>query len=221
MFRSRGVVYIAGAFGMSPEVLDVATAVKVVQRGGVLLYPTSTLWGLGGDARRRDVLQRIQGIKRREGSPFLVLIPERAAVGRLVDPLPSLATQLMDAFWPGPLTLLLPAASTVLPELVGSEGFVGLRLPTHPLTRELVEKMGSWLVSTSANFSGDSSPRSLAEVHPQVRSQVDGVLAGGCEPEGLPSTIVAVPTTGAARLVREGAIPREELARLLGDGLIE
>ncbi len=191
-------------------------AVQAIVQGGVVLYPTRTLWGIGGDARQPGVIERVQALKGRAAtSPFLMLVRDMEAVRALADPLPEAAERLMDALWPGELTLLLPAASTVPPALVGQEGLVGLRLATHPVAAALIEATGAWLVSTSANLTGTPAPLSLAEVPASIRAGVDAVAEGPPEPSGGASTVVAVDLTGRPRLIRAGAVSKSVLNDVL------
>ena len=191
---------------------DLDEAAACLQRGGVLLYPTRTLWGIGCDARLPDAVARVQAAKGRDPTrPFLVLLADDHAVEALCRCVPPGARVLMAALWPGELTLLLPAAPGLPEPLVGPEGLVGLRLATHPGPVGLLERTGAWLVSTSANPAGEPPPIRLAEIVPRVQAAADLLLDVPPPPSGVQSTIVAVPERGLPRLVRAGAVPEEAI----------
>ena len=190
-------------------------AERIVAAGGVVLYPTLTLWGLGGDARHTGVIERVQQLKGRGAqSPFLVLVRDLGAVAGLAPVLPAAAVRLATAFWPGELTLLVPAGDAVPRALVGQDGLVGVRLPTHPAPEALV-RGGAWLVSTSANLTGEPPPVTLGDVPDSIRRGVDAVVDVPPPPVGAPSTVVAVTADGRVRLVREGAVPQSAIWSLL------
>jgi L-threonylcarbamoyladenylate synthase len=199
---------------MSQRASDWAdSAVQTLQSGGTLLYPTHTLWGIGGDARREDVVRRIQRLKGRvDAQPFLVLLDSVETVYELTGSLPPAARALIDAYWPGELTLLLQAAPGIPDHLVGPEGLVGVRLATHPVPRTLVQRTGAWLVSTSANVAGSPSPGTLSDVTDSILSGVDTVVDVGPHPTGVQSTIVAVDADNRACVIREGAITSADIS---------
>lgn len=196
---------------------SIEAAVDCYRRGGVLLYPTSTLWGLGGDGRQTRVLDRIQQLKgRQEHQPLLVLVPSIESVRQLAAHIPEPARLLMAHSWPGELTLLLPARQDLPSPLVGKEGLVGVRLATHPTACALVQETQGWLVSTSANRSGETAPLVLSDVPESIRQQVDCVLEALPNPSGKPSTIVAVTTNTDVRLVRAGSVDPRTLEAIVG-----
>lgn len=194
-------------------------AAHVVATGGVLVYPTATLWGIGGDARVAGVVERVQRLKGRSGSPFLLLVRGESDVEELATVVPASARRLMAAIWPGHLTLLLPASPSAPACVVGAEGLVGLRVPGHPVPRALLQATGAWLVSTSANPTGAAAPLRLSDIEPVICAAVDGVVVGPPAPTGTASTIVAIGPDGAARLVRAGEVGRGRLEAVLGSPL--
>jgi L-threonylcarbamoyladenylate synthase len=191
---------------------SVQEAAALLRRGGIVVYPTETFYGLGALASRGDALARLAAAKLRpEGKPLPLVAADAAqvrTVALLDDPV---ALELARRFWPGPLTLVLPAAGALDPALTGGGGTVGIRVPGSALARELARDAGGPLVSTSANLSGGAPPASAAEVAPELAARVDAVLDGGRTPGGLPSTVVAV-EQGALRLLRDGAVPWREVA---------
>jgi L-threonylcarbamoyladenylate synthase len=178
----------------------------VVRARGVIAYPTDTFYGLGADPRDPEAVKRIFAIKGREaGQPILLLLRDRSEVAAWASVVTPSAERLMKRFWPGPLTLVFPAAPHVLPELTGGGGTIGLRVPGNELTRELLRNLGTALTGTSANRSGGRDPRTAEEVMREVGDRVDLVLDGGATTGDKPSTIVDV-TVEPPRIIRQGAI---------------
>jgi L-threonylcarbamoyladenylate synthase len=186
-------------------------AVAGLRAGRVVAAATESFFGLLADASSQEALDVLATIKPRSAGMALV-IPDRSAWEPLVTSLPSLAHRLADAFWPGPLTIALPAAAGVDPRLV-VDGTVGVRLPGPCPARDVCEALGGALTATSANPHGQPPPTRAEAVRSAFPSAIaDGrlfVLDGEC-PGGLPSTVVVV---HAATLVvaREGAVPRADI----------
>jgi L-threonylcarbamoyladenylate synthase len=178
----------------------------VVRARGVIAYPTDTFYGLGADPRDPEAVRKIFAIKGREaGQPILLLLHDRSEVAVWASAVTPSAERLMDRFWPGPLTLVFPAAPHVLPELTGGSGTIGLRVPGNELTRELLRNLGTALTGTSANRSGGRDPRTAEEVMREVGDRVDLVLDGGATTGDRPSTVVDV-TVEPPRIIRQGNI---------------
>lgn len=184
----------------------------VVRARGVIAYPTDTFYGLGADPRDPEAVRRIFAIKGRgAGQPILLLLRDRSEVAAWASVVTPSAERLMQRFWPGPLTLVFPAAPHVLPELTGGGGTIGLRVPGNELTRELLRYLGAALTGTSANRSGGRDPRTAEEVMREVGDRVDLVLDGGATTGDRPSTVVDV-TVEPPRIIRQGAIDIAEPA---------
>jgi L-threonylcarbamoyladenylate synthase len=178
----------------------------VVRTRGVIAYPTDTFYGLGADPRDPEAVRRIFAIKGREaGQPILLLLHDRSEVAAWASTVTPSAERLMERFWPGPLTLVFPAAPHVLPELTGGSGTIGLRVPGNKLTRELLRNLGTALTGTSANRSGGRDPRTADEVMREVGDRVELVLDGGTTTGDRPSTVVDV-TVEPPRIIRRGTI---------------
>jgi len=178
----------------------------VVRARGVIAYPTDTFYGLGADPRDPEAVRRIFAIKGREaGQPILLLLHDRSEVAAWASAVTPSAERLMDRFWPGPLTLVFPAAPHVLPELTGGGGTIGLRVPGNELTRELLRHLGRALTGTSANRSGGRDPRTVEEVMREVGDRVDLILDGGGTTGDRPSTVVDV-TVEPPRIIRQGIL---------------
>ena len=193
-------------------------ALRVVQDGGLVAFPTDTVYGLGANIFLPRAVERVfelKGRSRRQAMPVLVRSLEQAAG---LASLPPQAVALADRFWPGGLTLVLVALEAA-PELVtAGSGKIAVRLPHHPIPLALIEGLGAPITGTSANPSGHPPARTAAEVKGQMGERVDLVLEGGPPPGGRESTVVDL--TGKAPLVlREGAIPQEEIEKCLGAAL--
>jgi L-threonylcarbamoyladenylate synthase len=194
-------------------------AAAVLARGGIVAFPTESSYGLGADALDEQALALLFALKGRpEGKPPPVLIASEAMLGRLVSRVPERARALMARFWPGPLTLVLPAHES-LPRALVSDGKVGVRLSPHPLATALVAAVGRPLTATSANPAGAAPANSAAEVcaafgEAIARGQLH-VLDGGAAPGAPPSTVVAVGDDGALTILRAGAIESSLILALL------
>ena len=195
-----------------PSLVDINAAVRPVQQGGVLLFPTETLYGLGCLATDAEAVARIYTLKNRAPTKPLPLLAANTAQVAAVADLDALPDDLA-AFWPGPLTVILPARSGLSPALLNAHGQVAVRVTSHPLAATLAERTGV-LTASSANRSGCPPARTPGEAAAILRAW--GVtlplLAGGPPPAGgLPSTIVEPAGTGSLRLLRQGAIRTTEL----------
>lgn len=192
-------------------------AAGLLRAGGIVAYPTETFYGLGALWHRRDALRRLAEAKLRpEGKPLPLLAADRAQVAEVTRPLPPRAERLAARFWPGPLTLVVPAAPEVPEEITAGSGTVGVRIPGSAVARALAAAAGGALVSTSANLSGEPPPDTANALAPALLARIDGVLDAGRTPGGLPSTLVAVGEgEGDVRLLREGVVPWAEVLRVL------
>lgn len=190
--------------------------VDVLESGGIIGYPTETVYGLGADASNPGSIERIHRLKgRKVKSPMLVLVGDASALEPLVKHVPETAMSLMSKFWPGPLTLLFEASESVPDCLTGGLKTVGIRISPDPICRSLLGRYRKPLVSTSANKTGMPPARSAQEVASRFPDGVRVVIDGGRREESHPSTILDV-TVDPPRLVRSGCIPEAELLHVLG-----
>lgn len=182
----------------------------MLRAGGVVVYPTETFYGLGALASAGEALERLARAKLRpEGKPLPLVAADRAQVAAVAI-LDAAAARVADRFWPGPLTLVLPAHAGVHPAITAGTGTVGIRIPGSDVARALAAAAGGALVSTSANPSGGPPPDRIAALDPTLRARVDHVLDAGATPGGLPSTIVVL-EGDTVRLVRAGAVAFEDV----------
>ncbi len=185
----------------------------VVRRGGVIAVPTESFYALGCDPRNPEAVARVGTIKGRpEGKPILVLLAGREQVSEFAASLSPVAERLMEACWPGPLTLVLPARADLPDALTAGTGTVGLRWSAHRDLHTILAATGP-LTGTSANRSGEAPCRLATEVARTCREAVEAIVDAGPTPGGLPSTVLDV--TGRPRLIREGAVPSARLRELL------
>jgi len=186
-------------------------AAEVIRRGGVILYPTDTIYGLGCDALNVKAVKRIYKIKHRsENNPALVLVHNKKMLNELVDDITPMANGLMKMFWPGPLTMIFRANRHIHQSLISKDGKIGIRIPNNKFCLKLIAKSGAPLLSTSANISGGKTITTVDTLKKVFASKVDLLLDAGDLESALPSTVVDV---SGERLVviREGAISSNQL----------
>ncbi|MBM4123176.1 MAG: threonylcarbamoyl-AMP synthase [Nitrospira sp.] len=188
-------------------------AAAIVRRGGVLAMPTESFYALGASPFHEEAVRRLCRIKGRdERKPLLVLIADLAQLDSLVSDVARGASVLMRQFWPGPLTIIFPAAPSLPVSLTAGTGTVGVRQPADPLLQALTRLVGP-LTGTSANRSGEPPATTADEVQAALGSELDLILDGGPTAAGLPSSLVQ--TVGSIRLLREGPVSRGEIEQAL------
>lgn len=186
-------------------------AQEVVRSGGVVIVPTETFYGLAADPFNEEAVLRIFQIKSRSHSkPLPLIASDRAAVERLVPHPGPEALRLMDRFWPGSLTLVLPTAAPLSGLLTGERGKVGVRIPPDCAARWLAGAVGGLITATSANLAGEPSPDVVQKISARVIDAVDLVIDLGATPGGEPSTVVDF-KRGKVRMIREGAVAAKEI----------
>ncbi len=196
----------------------VERAAHVIQSGGLLVYPTETVYGIGADARNPDAVRRIPIVKGRdERRPILVLIGSNEAVPEFAAHVPDVATALMRAFWPGPLTLVFRARRDVTELLTAGTGTVGLRCSPNAFCRELIQRSGRAVTSTSANRTGEPTPGTIEEIAGQLGEGIDLYVDAGPLGGHPPSTVVDV-SGPVPVLIREGAIGSTALLPFIQPG---
>ncbi len=200
---------------------DVDRALQVLRSGGLVAIPTETVYGLAADATNEAAVRRIFAAKGRPADhPLIVHIASAAQLSDWADEVPSAAERLASTCWPGPLTLLVPKARHVLPVVTGGRSTVGIRVPAHPLTEELLTRFGGGLAAPSANRFGMVSPTTAQHVRDDLGDAVDFVLDGGPCPIGVESTIIDCSVT-PPQILRPGGIPSEQIVELLDGNIAE
>ena len=199
--------------------VSIADGIEALRAGELVVYPTETFYGIGADASSSIALQRLFAVKRREPDrPVGLIAADTAMAFSVAREVPTDARRLADAFWPGPLTLVLPARDGFAAELTGPDG-VGVRVSPHPVARALSAGLGRPITATSANLSGQPPATTLAEARKAVGEKVKVFLEGGKLTAPAPSTVVAVGKSGW-KMIRVGAISQHQIAiALAGDAL--
>lgn len=184
---------------------DIKQAVDVLRQGGVILYPTDTIWGLGCDASNEDAVRRIYEIKQREDSKALICLVDSAnRIQRYFRRVPDVAWDLID-YADRPLTLILDGAVNVAPNLVAEDGSLGMRVTKEQFSQQLCYRFQKAIVSTSANLSGQPSPKSFYDIPEEITSRVDYIVqfARGRKSDGRPSSIIKLTEDGAVTIIRK------------------
>jgi len=195
---------------------SIAEAAESIRSGGLVAFPTETVYGLGVNAMDAAAVKKVFSAKGRPSAdPLIVHISKLSEIERVVSSFSPAAQSLADAFWPGPLTLILPKQPEV-PELVTSKlKTVAVRIPNHPVALALIEAAGTPIAAPSANRFGHTSPTTASHVFQDLAGHIDIILDGGSTSIGVESTILDLSTT-PARILRPGGITREMLEALIG-----
>jgi L-threonylcarbamoyladenylate synthase len=202
-------------------VTTLTRALEVLREGGLIALPTETVYGLGADASNELAVRRIFAVKGRPSThPLIVHLASVERAREWSAGFPTDAEKLADAFWPGPLTLIVKRSGKATDAVTGGQDTVGLRVPSHPLALELLTQFGGGIAAPSANKFGRVSPTTAQHVRDELGDDVDCVLDGGPSSVGVESTIVDV--SGAEpRMLRPGGVAREDLERVLGREIID
>jgi L-threonylcarbamoyladenylate synthase len=199
-----------------PDAALIARAAELLRAGRLVAYPTETFYGLGADPLSAAAVERVYQAKGRPERMALPLIAaDEAAVRLCVGEFAAAARKLADAFWPGALTLVLPASEALPPLLLGGGRTVGVRISPHPIAAALARATGAPIVATSANRSGGTAPVTAQEVEVSMGEEIDLILDGGPTRGGLASTVLDL-TTDPPRVVRAGALPLAAIEAALG-----
>ncbi len=196
---------------------DVARAGELLRAGGLVAIPTETVYGLAANALDSGAVKRIYQTKGRPSdNPLIVHICEPSQIVPLVRQVPDSAKKLMEAFWPGPLTLILPKSDRIPAETSGGLSTVAVRFPSHPVAQAVIRAAGVPLAAPSANLSGRPSPTAFAHVKADLMGRIEGLLDGGDCGVGVESTVLTL-AGPVPRLLRPGGITLEQLRSVLGE----
>ena len=182
----------------------IAEALEVLKRGGVILYPTDTVWGIGCDATNEAAVARVFEIKRRSEAKSLVLLAcDLDMIAKHIKEIPNIAIDLVEVN-DAPMTIIYPGAQYLAPNVVAEDGSVGIRIPLNDFCVKLVRKLRRPLVSTSANISGEETPSCFAEISPEIVSAVDDVVPAALERDstGRASQIIKLGLRGEVEIIR-------------------
>jgi L-threonylcarbamoyladenylate synthase len=198
--------------------IEVRRAAEILRAGGLVAFPTETVYGLGADASNAVAVARLYATKGRPADhPVIVHFASADAAFAWSRDIPDSARKLARRFWPGPLTLILKRGAQAKDFVTGGQDSVGLRVPSHPVAHALLAAFGGGVAAPSANRFGLVSPTTAAHVREDLGDEVDLVLEGGPSEVGIESTIVDL-SSGAASLLRPGAISRRDLETLVKIG---
>lgn len=184
---------------------DIDAAVAAMRRGGVIAYPTDTVWGLGCDARNSEAVRRIFAIKRRcEAKALITLVDSLAMLDRTVAEVPEVAEQLIDVAV-DPVTIIYDHGTGVAPELLADDGSIGVRLTREPFSAALCRAMRGPVVSTSANFSGEPTPLDFRSIDPELLAEVDYVCLSRRDeaPAAKASSVIKISAGGLFKILRK------------------
>jgi L-threonylcarbamoyladenylate synthase len=194
---------------------QITAAAEILRRGGLVAFPTETVYGLGADAENEDAVRRVFAAKGRPADhPVIVHLADAESLDQWAVDVPEDAWRLAEQFWPGPLTMILQRGGRVPAIVTGGLTTVGLRVPSHPTALALLRAFGGGIAAPSANRFGRVSPTTAAHVRDELGDAVNMVLDGGACDVGLESTIVDL-SSGAPAILRPGAITQEDLQRVL------
>lgn len=201
-------------------VKNFSEAVAALRRGDVIVFPTETLYGLGADALNAAAVEKVFELKGRDpAKPIPLIVADRAMLDAIVADVSGTAETLIERFWPGPLTLVLPARKHLPRPLLNAAGGVGVRVSSQPLSQRLVKALMRPLTATSANPAGKKPARTLEEARSYFGDRVEVYLDGGILTSKSGSTVVEV-AGERARVLREGEITPSELETVLGKGKV-
>lgn len=189
---------------------------EIIRSGGLVAFPTETVYGLGANGLNATAVRGIYEAKGRPtDNPSILHVARKSDVRRLWKRIPRLAQQLMDTFWPGPLTLIAERSDIVPDEVTGGLDTVAVRMPANPTARMLIQKSGVPIAAPSANLSGRPSPTCAQHVLADMNGRIPLILDGGACRYGVESTVVSL--VGAPTILRPGAVTREMIAAVIGD----
>ncbi len=201
--------------GLTGDAEAIAAAAEVIRAGGLVAFPTETVYGLGADALHADAVRRIYAAKGRPArNPVIVHVASIEQAKTLVTEWPSAAQILAERFWPGPLTMILPKRSVVPDVVSGGGSTVALRMPSHPIARRLIEQSGCPIAAPSANPSETVSATTAAHVLKGLNGKIDMVLDGGATTGGLESTVIDL-SADPPVLRRPGLVTREQVSAVI------
>ena len=211
MIKKPKSLKIIQADPLNPRDDHIIACSQIIKDGGVIVFPTQYLYGLGADALNAKAVNRVFEIKQRSyDKPLLVLIPYRRDLTKLVQHVSSAAIHIMNCFWPGAVTLIFKSKDILPANLTADTDKVGIRMPQHPVSLALSKAVRGPITATSANITGGSGCSTVSDINPRISDKVDLILDAGPLKGGIGSTIVDV-TVDPPIILREGAIPAKDI----------
>ena len=210
---------------IDPQNIDsekIKKAAQVIKRGGIVAFPTETVYGLAADFFNKQAVDRIFEVKKRpKDKPLSVQIEDITYLEKLACDVPALAYQLAGKFWPGPLTLVLPARRSLgVGGKAKERGTIGVRIPDNKIARSLIKESATALVAPSANFSGEPAAKTAQELMHSFDGLIEMVIDSGPVELGMPSTVVDL-TVSPYKILREGAISRKDIRSIQGTAAVK
>ncbi len=197
-------------------VADLEEAIQIIQRGGLVAFPTETVYGLGADGLNEEAAHKIYKAKGRPSdNPLIIHIANVDALDQLTKNVPKMGRRLVEAYWPGPLTLIFKKSDKVPYSTTGGLDTVAIRMPEEPISRALIQASGMYIAAPSANTSGKPSPTKAQHVMDDLNGRIDMIIDGGTVGIGLESTIVDV-TSPIPTILRPGYITKDMLEKVVG-----
>jgi len=184
---------------------DIINAVQVLRSGGIILYPTDTIWGIGCDATNPAAVRRIYEIKQRaDAKSMLVLMENPNLLNSYISEIPEIAWDLIDVT-DNPLTIIYPGARNLASNLLAADGSIGIRITTEPFTQQLIQRFRKPVVSTSANVSGQKSPRNFSEISDDIKQMMDYIVTYRQDDisKSSPSGIIKLGVAGQIEIIRK------------------
>jgi L-threonylcarbamoyladenylate synthase len=184
---------------------EVKKAFEIVQQGGIILYPTDTIWGIGCDASNNEAIQKIYALKQRaQEKSMIILLDTENKLESYIKDVPAIAYDLIE-FSENPLTLVMPGAKNISPALISEDGSVGVRVSKHPFCQQLIQRLRKPIVSTSANISGQPSPQNFMQIADEIIQGVDYVVDIDQHDASIkkPSTIMRLDPSGMFEFIRK------------------
>ena len=219
--NTKGSIFVNTILFTENTKENIEKAAEIIRRGGLLGIPTETVYGLGANALNADACRRIYEAKGRpQDNPLIIHVPDASWLSRYCEKVPESAYRLAEAFWPGPLTMILPKREIVPYRTTGGLETVGVRCPNHPVTLAVIAAADVPIAAPSGNTSGRPSPTSAADMLEDMDGKIDGIFDGGPCGVGVESTIIDL-TCQPPRLLRAGGLPLEELEHVLGTVLVD
>lgn len=204
-----------------PDGSIIEAAAFHIKNGGVVVFPTSGLYGLGADAFNPESIQKLFEIKGRSlSNPILLLIREQEQLAKLVREIPVVASRIIDKFWPGKVTIVFNALPHLSKLLTGGSGKIGVRMCGHPAAKRLIEAVGGPITGTSANISGKPGCSQIEDLDPVIHDRVDFIVDTGPLSGGAGSTVIDI-SVSPPRIIREGAVSAAEIFEIIGKSLAQ
>lgn len=218
---SSSISYIDTVLCDGETPANISAAAHILKQGGLVAFPTETVYGLGADALNADAAAKIYAAKGRPSdNPLIVHIADVEDVYKLATNVPEQATLLMEAFWPGPLTMILQKRDLVPDGTTGGLKTVAIRMPSHPIALSLIRESGVFIAAPSANTSGRPSPTTAEHVYEDMQGRIEMILDGGAVGIGIESTIVDL-TGSIPTILRPGFITKAMLENIVGEVAID